>query len=147
MTYRFFFIQPDRELGAVVDLKPGPNLKQPVEVMLQPTAKVRGGAGGYRNRIAGWGAQVNPMIVMGNPKKGEMTSCTELMRDTELYANMMGQKAIMPYMTKIMEPKPKGEFVIDTLLPEPARFYIAAGAGRREAYCPCRPSSPARIAT
>ena len=32
-TYRVFFIQPDRQLGAVVDLKPDSDSKQPVEVI------------------------------------------------------------------------------------------------------------------
>ena len=80
------------------------------------------------------------MIVMGRPKEGEMTR-SEIFGDTEIYANLMGQKAMLPYLTKILEPKPKGEFVIDTLVPG-ARFYITAGAGRREAIVSVAPLKP-----
>ncbi len=138
-TYRIFFIQPDRQLGAVVELKPDPRLKQPVEVVLQPTAKVHGKVV-TENGSPAEGAQVNPMIVMGNPKKGEMTRA-EIMLDAKIYANLMGQKAIMSYVTRVLQPKPKGEFVIDTLVPG-GTFYIMAGVGRREAFVSVPPLKP-----
>ena len=137
--YRVFFIQPDRQLGAVVDLKPDVDSKQPVEVTLQPTAKVHGKIVND-NGSAAEGAQVQPMIAMGRPKEGEMTR-SEMLRDTEIYVNLMGQKAMLLYFTKILQPKPKGEFVIDTLVPG-ARFVIAAGAGRREAHVFVPPLKP-----
>jgi hypothetical protein len=58
-----------------------------------------------------------------------------------MYANLMGQKAMLPYFAKILEPKPKGEFVVDTLVPG-AHFYITAEAGRREAVVSVSPLKP-----
>ena len=138
-TYRVFFIQPDRQLGAVVDLEPGVDSKQPVDITLKPMARVHGKVVNENGSDAE-GAQVNPMIAMGQPKEGEMTRA-EIMRDTTNYIELMGQKGILLYLTKITEPKPKGVFVIDTLMPG-ARFYIAAGAGRREAYLSLPPLKP-----
>jgi hypothetical protein len=129
-TYRVFFVQPDRQLGKVVDLKPDSDSKQPVEVMLQPTAKVHGTVIN-ENGSPAKGVEVQPMIAMGRLKEGEMTR-SEILGNAEFYVNLMGQKAMLPYLTKILEPRPKGEFVIDTLVPG-AHFYITAGAGRREA--------------
>jgi beta-lactamase regulating signal transducer with metallopeptidase domain len=138
-TYRVFFIQSERQLGAVVDLKPESDSKEPVEVVLQPTAKVHGKVINASGSAAE-AAQVQPMIAMGRPTKGEMTR-SEIVGETEIYANLMGQKAMLPYLTKILEPKPKGEFVIDTLVPG-VRFYIEAGAGRREAFVSVPPLKP-----
>jgi beta-lactamase regulating signal transducer with metallopeptidase domain len=138
-TYRVFFIQADRQLGAAVDLKPGSDSSTPAEVTLQPTAKVHGKVV-TDNGLPAEGAQVQPMIVMGKSKEGEMTRA-EIFRDTTFYVEMMGQKALMPYMTKVLQPRPKGEFVIDTLVAG-ARFYIVAGAGRREGHMSLPPLKP-----
>jgi hypothetical protein len=100
-------------------------------VTLLPTAKVHGKVVNDNGSPAE-NVQVQPMIVVGKPKVGEMTR-SEVLRDTEIYVNMMGQKGMMPYWMKVLQPKPKGEFVVDTLVPG-ASFYITAGAGRREAY-------------
>ena len=125
-----FFIQPDRQLGAVVDLRPDSDSKQPVEVSLQPTAKVHGKLV-TDNGSPAEGAQVNAMIAMGGPNEGEMTR-SKIVRDTTPYVELMGQKAMIPYYMKLLQPKPNGEFVIDTLVPG-VRFDIMAGVGRREA--------------
>ncbi len=138
-TYRVFFVQPDRQLGAVVDLKPDSDSKQPVVVSLQPTAKVHGTVVNDNGSPAD-GAEVQPMIVMGRPKEGQMTR-SEIMRETEIYVTLMGQKAMLPYWMKVLQPKPKGEFVIDTLVPG-VHFYITAGAGRREALVTVKPLNP-----
>jgi 5-hydroxyisourate hydrolase-like protein (transthyretin family)/protocatechuate 3,4-dioxygenase beta subunit len=138
-TYRVFFLQPDRQLGAVVDLKPDSDSKQPVEVVLQPMAKVHGTVVN-ENGSRAEGVQVQPMIAMGKPKEGEATR-SEIFRDTTFYAELMGQKSMLSYFAKILEPKPKGEFVIDTLVPG-VRFYITAGAGRREAVVSVPPLKP-----
>jgi 5-hydroxyisourate hydrolase-like protein (transthyretin family) len=138
-TYRVFFIQPDRQLGAVVDLKPDSDSRQPIEVTLHPTAKVHGKVVN-ENGSPAENVQVQPMIVMGKPEEGEMTR-SEILRDTEIYVNMMGQKGMMAYWMKVLQPRPKGEFVVDTLVPG-ACFYITAGAGRREAYVFVPPLKP-----
>jgi BlaR1 peptidase M56 len=138
-TYRVFFIQPDRQLGAVVDLRPDSDSKRQVEVVLQPTAKVHGIVVNDNGSLA-QGVQVQPMIVMGRPKEGEMTR-SEIFRDTTFYAELMGQKFMLSYFTKIVEPKPKGEFVIDTLVPG-ANFYFTAGTGQREAIVSVTPLKP-----
>ena len=144
-TYRVFFIQHDRQLGAVVDLKPDSDSKQPVEVKLQPTAKVHGTVVND-NGTPAQGVQVQPMIAMGRLKEGEMTR-SEILGNTEFYGNLMGQRAMLPYVTKILEPKPKGEFVIDTSGAGcPLLHHGRSGA--TGGFCRLsRHSSPAKIAT
>jgi len=137
--YRVFFLQPDRQLGAVVDLKPDSDSKQLVEVTLQPMAKVHGKVVTDDGSPAE-GAQVNVMIAMGRLKEGALTR-SEILRDTTSYVELMGQKTILSYYMKLVRPKPKGEFVIDTLLPG-TRFHIMAGAGRREALVSVPPLKP-----
>jgi beta-lactamase regulating signal transducer with metallopeptidase domain len=41
-TYRVYFLALDERLGAVADLKYDPNRKEPFEIRLQPTAKIKG---------------------------------------------------------------------------------------------------------
>jgi hypothetical protein len=62
-------------------------------------------------------------------------------RDTEFHVNLMGQKAIRPYMMTVLQPRPKGEFVIDTLVLG-APFHITGGLGRFEAYAAVQPLKP-----
>jgi hypothetical protein len=62
-------------------------------------------------------------------------------RDTEFHVNLMGQTAIVPYMMNILQPRPKGEFVIDTLVPG-APFVITAGEGRFSADVTVPPLKP-----
>ena len=84
---------------------PTPDSKQPVEVKLQPTAKVHGKVV-TDNGSPAEGGQVSAHDRMGRPKEGEMTR-SEILGNTEFYANLMGQKAMLAYVTKILEPKPR----------------------------------------
>jgi beta-lactamase regulating signal transducer with metallopeptidase domain/5-hydroxyisourate hydrolase-like protein (transthyretin family) len=128
-SYRVYFIEPEHQLGAVVDLKPDPQAKQPVEVKLQPAAKVRGKLVTASGSPVG-DAQANPMLVIHEKQAGEMKR-DDLFRNTEIYANVIGSMAMMAYDER-KKPNPRGEFVIDTLVPG-ARFYIMAGSGSLEA--------------
>ena len=136
-TYRVFFLQPDRKLGAVVDLKPDPRATRPVEVRLQPMATVRGrliNAGGSAEP----GAQVYPALVP-REKVGEM-SRAEILHDATPYFELLGERAMLTYWLKI-HPNPQGEFVLDTLVPG-AQLSIVAGSGQREARVPVTPLKP-----
>ena len=96
-TYRIHFIQPEREIAAVVDLKADPQAKDPIEVKLETCAKVHGKlvtAGGSPVREG----QVYPSIVIGG-KEGEM-SRNEVFRNTHIYSNILGQKAMLAYGEK-----------------------------------------------
>ena len=133
-TYRVHFIQPEREIAAVVDLKVDPQAKEPIEVKLETCAKVHGKvvtAGGSPVQEG----QVYPSIVVGG-KEGEM-SRNEVFRNTHIYSNILGQKAMLAYGEK-SKPGRQGEFVIDTLMPG-VRYYVMAGSGSLEAMVPVPP--------
>jgi beta-lactamase regulating signal transducer with metallopeptidase domain len=137
-TYRVYFIDHERGFGAVVDLKAEPQRKRPIEVKLQPTAKVRGKLV-TKSGSPAQGAQANPMLVIREKKDGEM-SRGEIFRNAEFYVNIIGQKAMAAFDEKI-KLNPRGEFVIDTLVPG-ARFYLMGGAPGLEAYVPLPPLKP-----
>ena len=92
--YRVFFVQADRQVGAVADLTPSLDSKEPIKVTLQPTASVHGKVVTDETGSPADGAQVQPMIVLGQPKEGEMTR-SQMLRETTFYAELMGQKSIM----------------------------------------------------
>jgi beta-lactamase regulating signal transducer with metallopeptidase domain len=136
-TYRIYFIQPERRIGAVVDLKPGAESKPPVEVKLQPTAKVHGMLKSKSGTPIS-GAQVYPMLVTRD-KDGQMTR-DEVFRNTLFYSNVIGQKAMLAYSDR-QRSSASGEFVVDTLLPG-VRLYIMGAAGDREARILVKPLEP-----
>jgi hypothetical protein len=138
-VYHVFFVQADRQLGAVADLTPSVDSKESVKVTLRPTDSVHGKVVTDDGSPAD-GAQVQPMIVMGQPTKGEMTR-SQMLRETTFYVELMGQKSIMPYMVKVLQPRKNGEFVLDKLVPG-AHFVITAGAGRREGWLAVPPLKP-----
>jgi hypothetical protein len=136
-TYRIYLVQPERRIGAVVDLKPDPQSKQPFEVKLQPTAKVHGtvtGTGGAP--IAE--AHVSFSLVFRD-KDGVMTR-DEMYRNTVFYSSLLGQMAAPGYSAR-QRSNAQGKFAIDTLLPG-ARLYLIGAAGRREARVPVQPLEP-----
>jgi hypothetical protein len=127
-TYRVFFVQPEREIAAVVDLRADHQAREPIEVKLEICAKVHGKvvtAGGSPVREG----QVYPSIVIGG-KEGEM-SRNDVFRNTHIYSNILGQKAMLAYSEKNKLGR-QGEFVIDTLMPG-VRYYVMAGSRRLEA--------------
>ena len=137
-TYRIYLLQPERGMGAVVDLKPDPQAKQPIEVTLLPTAKVHGKvvtAGGSPMQAG----QVYPSLVL-QPKDGPMTR-DEVFRNTHIYSNILGQKAMVYSYDDRNKSGPGGEFVIDTLMPG-VHFYIMASSGSQEAMIPVPPLKP-----
>jgi hypothetical protein len=134
-TYRIYLLQYERGIGAVVDLKPDTEDQQPVEVKLEPTAKVHGkvvtSSGSPMQ-----GGQVYPLLVI-REKDGEM-SRDEVFRNTLFYSNLVGQKAMLAYSEQ-QESNSEGEFVIDTLLPGVQLYIMAASADGRSASVPLSP--------
>jgi hypothetical protein len=128
-TYRVYLLQPDRELAAVVDLKPDAQVTQPIEVKLQPTAKVHG------KLVARSGSPVaghpNPLLVLRD-REGER-SRDQIFRDTQIYSNIIGQQAMLAYGEKLTKQSSAAGFVVDTLIPG-AHYYVSAGQGELEAF-------------
>jgi len=136
--YRVYLMEPEKQLGAVVDLKPDPRADQPIEVKLLRMAKVHGkvvGAGGSPMQ----GGQVYPLLVIRD-KEGEM-SRNDVFRNTAIYSNLIGQKSMLAYSEK-QSLNSHGEFVIDTLLPGVRLYIMAAAGGGREAGVPVSPLEP-----
>jgi hypothetical protein len=82
--------------------------------------------------------QVYPSLVI-REKEGEM-SRNEVYRNTHIYSNLLGQKAMLTYSEKSKLGR-QGEFVIDTLMPG-VRYYVMAGSGSLEAMVPVPPLKP-----
>jgi hypothetical protein len=134
-TYRVYFLHPERKLGAFADLTPDPRAKKPVEVRLQPTARLHGNLVSQSHSPA-QGGQVNP-VLMTDEKLGNMGRRELLMKihaQGLTYVNVLGQRAMMPYFLKLRSDS-RGAFVIDTLLPG-VPFYVTANSGRQLAMIP-----------
>jgi hypothetical protein len=136
-TYRVYLLQYQRGIGAVVDLKPETQAKQPVEIKLEPTAKVHG------KLVAASGSpvqngQVTPWLVIRG-EDGEM-SRDKVYHNSLFYANLVGQRNMFAYSEK-QKSNSEGEFVIDNLLPG-VRLYIMAASARRLADVPLSPLKP-----
>ncbi len=136
-TYRVLFIQPEREIAAVVDLKADPQAREPIEVKLETCAKVHGKVVTASGSPVQAG-QVYPSVVIGG-KEGEM-SRNDVFRNTHIYSNILGQKAMLAYGEKNKLGR-QGEFVIDTLVPG-VRYYVMAGSGSLEAMVPVSSLKP-----
>ena len=96
-TYRVHLIQPEREIAAVVDLKADPQARQPIEVKLETCSKVHGKVVTTAGSPIQAG-QVYPSLVIRG-KEGEM-SRNEVYRNTHIYSNLLGQKAMLTYSEK-----------------------------------------------
>jgi beta-lactamase regulating signal transducer with metallopeptidase domain len=135
-TYRVHLLHAARQIGAVADLKPDPQAKQPFEVKLEPTAKVHGtvkSTGG--TPIAG--ASVFPMLVI-REKDGLMTR-DDVFASTSFYSDLIGETNLT--YSERQRSNAQGEFVIDTLLPG-VRLYVFGASGNREAQVPLKPLRP-----
>jgi RNA polymerase sigma factor (sigma-70 family) len=113
-TYRAFFIEPKRRLGAVVELKYDP--KGPVVVSLQPTATAKGVVVDDKGRRVK-GTQI--LLWMARTKE-----------DRELTKNdFYNEGKLLVYNMIIMEPllpTSPAEFCYDKLIPG-VRYYVSAG--------------------
>lgn len=127
-TYRVFFIEPDRRLGAIADLKHDPG--KPAEVHLQPTASVRGSLvdpGGRPVAVA----QVYPLIVL-TQRGGELVP-SDLLSDNDTaryYGKILGGDHMLAYSSR-GQPDERGGFLLDNLIPG-AQFYVVAVSGDQE---------------
>jgi hypothetical protein len=137
-TYRIYLLHAERGIGAIADLKPDTQGKQPIEVKLQPTAKVHGKvtvASGSPMQ----GGQVYPLLMIRD-KEGTMSQ-QDVFRNTMFYSNLFGPKTMLTYMEK-QKSNSRGEFVIDTLLPGARLYIMAASPDRRSGRVPLAPLLP-----
>jgi hypothetical protein len=130
-TYRVFFVDPKRKLGALAELKYDPN--GPVEVRLQPTATAKGGVVDSTGRAVR-GAQILPNIVLA-PLTRELAMGDFYTRGrTTVYAMFTGE----PF-DQVHPP----EFVYDNLIPG-VRYYVGVYRGGWT-YHPIPPLKPGEV--
>ena len=134
-TYRVIFTSARHRLAAVVEIKPDPKVLQPVEIRLQPTARVHGRVVTPSGAPMSEG-QVHPMIVL-SPIPEPMSRVAIFSR-TEFFSNLLETSARSEYGDK---PEANGEFAHDALVPG-MPYYITAGSGEREAYQRVEPLRP-----
>ena len=109
-TYRVWFLQPDRKLGTIAELKYDGKHPGPIEVRLQPTASVHGKIGGSMPQSCQIYASM--LLTKDHKKLSEREMFDEDL--VEFYANIVGER----YMSTLNDhPKENGEFTLDTLVP------------------------------
>ena len=109
-TYRVWFLQPDRKLGTIAELKYDGKHPGPIEVRLQPTASVHGKIGGSMPQSCQ--SYASMLLTKDHKKLSEREMFDEDL--VEFYANIVGER----YMSTLNDhPKENGEFTLDTLVP------------------------------
>lgn len=134
-TYRVIFTSVQHQLAAVVDIKPDPKIAQPIEIRLQPAARVHGKVVTPSGNPVSDG-QVYPLIVLN--KNPETINRNEILTLTEFFSSLLEASARRNYPEK---PGTRGEFVNDLLVPG-MPYYIAANSARREVFQYLPPLKP-----
>ena len=113
-TYRVFFLEPKRRLGAVVELKFDPN--GPVVVQMQPTATAKGVVVDDKGRPVK-GTQI--LLWMALTKEDRELTKEDFDDDGKLVVyNMLTMEPLLPTNP--------AEFCYDKLIPG-VRYYVSAG--------------------
>jgi len=133
-TYKVIFASARHHLAAVVEIKPDPMGFQPVEIRLQPAARVHGKVVKPSGLPMPEG-QVYPIIVLD--KKPETMGRNEVLSQ-EIYSNLLESSARSKYHDR---PGSQGEFTHDGLVPG-MPYYIVATSGGREAFHYVPPLKP-----
>ena len=129
-TYCVWFIQPEKKLGALAELKFDGKASSAIEVRLQPTASVRGKLA-TASGPAGPGCQAYASLILDKDKRS-LTDREMFNHDlVEFYANIVGQRQMQRMDERS---KDTGEFAIDTLIPGTNFYVTAAEAGGRSAH-------------
>jgi hypothetical protein len=134
-AYRVIFASAQHQLAAVVDIKADPKVSPPMEIRLQPAARVHGKVVTPSGTPVSDG-QVFPMIVLD--KKPKTSNRNEIFTGTEFFSNLLEASARMNYPEK---PSIRGEFANDSMVPGMA-FYITANSAGREAFQYVEPLKP-----
>ncbi|MGC8641087.1 MAG: hypothetical protein ACP5XB_14575, partial [Isosphaeraceae bacterium] len=128
-TYRVWFLQPERKLGAIATLKYDANHPGPIDVHLQPTASVHGKVSGAVPQSC----QVYANLVLAQDRKHLSERDLQNQDLVEFYANILGQR----HMNLLKEqPESNGAFTLDTLIPGSDLYVTAATRGGRGAHVP-----------
>ncbi len=136
-TYRVMFTEGSRRLGATVTLKADPARSEPLEVKLQPLARVHGKLVGPTGSPVTH-AQVYAQIAVTS-KPGPFTR-QELFSNTEFYSNLL-PGPVRSKESNLEKIDAKGQFVVDMLMPG-ARLYLTAATGDRAATVPIPTLTP-----
>jgi 5-hydroxyisourate hydrolase-like protein (transthyretin family) len=138
-TYRVFLLQSARRIGGAVDLRPDPRAKQPVEVELQPTAKVHGKlvtADGSPMRAG----QVHPLLVVRDQINGGEMGRDDIFRSMWFHSVLIAKRDYPEYVESL-KLNAQSEFVIDNLLAA-VRLCIFAEQNDRQAVVQVQPLEP-----
>jgi hypothetical protein len=128
--YRVMFTEGDRGLGGFASLKADPARKEPLEVKLQPLARVHGKLVGPTGSPVTAGQVFAMMVVSG--QKRPFNNFQELHSDAEIYSNLLPG----PTRGALKESlNTRGEFALTMLMPE-APLYLTATTGDRSATVP-----------
>jgi beta-lactamase regulating signal transducer with metallopeptidase domain len=133
-AYRVIFTSARHQLAAVVEIRADPKAPRPVEIRLQPAARVRGKVVNPSGTPMLEG-QVYPIIVLD--QKTENLSRSEVLSQ-EIYSNLLESSAGQKYQDGLGA---HGEFTHDALVPG-MPFYIVAASGGREAFHYVPPLKP-----
>jgi beta-lactamase regulating signal transducer with metallopeptidase domain len=134
-TYKVILVSARHQLAAVVEIKPDPKAAQPLEIRLQPTARVHGRVVNPSGTPMSDG-QVYAMIALrGEPRS---MSRNDILTDTEFYSNLLEPAARVKHSD---EPGVRDEFTHDSLVPG-LPFYIGAESGGRQAVHYVPPLAP-----
>jgi len=136
-TYRVMFSEGSRRLGATVTLKADPARREPLEVKLQPLARVHGKIVGPTGSPVTHAQVYAQIVVTSTP--GPFTR-QELFSNTEIYSNLL-PGPVRSEDSNLEKLDAKGQFVVDMLMPG-ARLYLTAASGDRAATVPIPTLTP-----
>lgn len=125
-TYRVFFINAARRLGAVADLKP-PADGHPLEVRLQPTATIKGKIADA-DRIQGIQAYVR--LILSSERKEYKPDELVDQDVSQFYSNLLSNENFHFHRE---QPGPDGTFAFEAIIPDSGLCVTAADGGGREA--------------
>ena len=135
-TYKLVFTAAHQRLASVVEIQPDPKATQPVEIRLQPAARIHGKVikpGGLPMTEG----QVYPMIVLDKTPTIKAMDRNQILSQ-EIYSNLLEGSARGKYQDA---PGAHGEFALEALAPG-MPFYVVATSGGREAFRYVPPLKP-----
>jgi beta-lactamase regulating signal transducer with metallopeptidase domain len=119
-TYRVFFFEKTRKLGAVAKLKLDPKATGPIEVKLQPTATAKGVAVN-KDGTPAKGVQIYPMIVLTENETPLKDNDYYDHDKADFYSNMTGNH--------LTSPTTPSDFSYNDLIPG-VRYYVRIARGQ-----------------
>ncbi len=139
-TYRVFFLNVDRRLGAVAELKRDPAGK-PLEVRLEPTATIRGKLAMPGGDPPPEGSQIYVRMLVKPERKEYSRDDLYNQNDVQFYSNVLGQRNFHHHEG---QPRAGGEFELDVMIPG-VGYYVTGYAAGREISTPVWDLKPGEV--